>query len=77
MMANKKHWLDRFESIKAAILALYIAAILLCVEGIRFLISLFFIKLEMTQIMEFVVPWAIAIILVAALIKGFSNNLKK
>lgn len=77
-MVKKKHWLEKFESIRSVVLALYVTIILLIIEGLRFFISLpFKPEIIMNEVWQFVIPWAVAVVVVTIFIKGFSNNLEK
>jgi hypothetical protein len=76
MMAKKKHFTEGVDFIKDGILAFYVAGILLGVDAIRFFVGLFFNPLSINDIMEYLVPWSVGIVVIGLLINRFSKNIK-
>lgn len=77
-IAKKKHWLDKFDSVRSVILGLYVVLIALIVEGVRFFINLpFKDEIIMKEVMGFIIPWAAGVLLVVVFIVLFSNNLEE
>ena len=75
-MAKKKHTTERVDFYSNVILAFYVAVILLGVEGIRFFVGTFFRPFNSQEFVAYIIPWGVAVVLLAFLINGFSKNIE-
>jgi len=62
---------------RAAVISFYVAVIMLGVEGLRFFLTYFFKDVLKNELITFIIPWRVAVLVLACLIDGFSRNAER
>jgi len=77
MKKKKKYFLNRKKMRKNVVLAFTIAAVLICVNGIRYFAEIFFRSVfNVNEIFIYLMGFSVSIIILIFLIKGFSDDSK-
>ena len=76
-MKNKTYWTQRKSTKKNIIVGLWVAIIFLIIEAIRFFVTTIIKPTTSLEMLTFMIPWGVAIIVVTLIMVGFMNSLEK